>query len=160
MFRNILVSIDGSNDADRALTEAIDLVEASHGRLTIITGVHQPTPLAFSGMGGAYVTALLEDLERESRDILAAAEQRVPDDVSVKTILTREPIRTALLQTIRDGDYDLVAMGSRGRGAVESAVLGSVSHYTLNHSQIPVLIVHGDGAREEAAAPESAAAVS
>ena len=36
-------------------------------------------------------------------------------------------------------------MGSRGRGALSASVLGSVSHYALNHAAVPVLIVHADG---------------
>jgi nucleotide-binding universal stress UspA family protein len=87
---------------------------------------------------------LPESLERESQEILRTAERRVPKDVSVTTILTHEPIRKALLEAIIGAEYDLVAMGSRGRGAVGSAVLGSVSHYVLNHSPIPVLIIPGD----------------
>ena len=66
----------------------------------------------------------------------------VPDDVSVTTVLTAQPVLPALLQQIEAGRHDLVVMGSRGRGAVRSALLGSVSHYVLNHSPVPVLIVH------------------
>jgi nucleotide-binding universal stress UspA family protein len=148
MFRNILVSVDGSADSDDALTEAIDLAKAAHGRLTLFTAVQQPPSIALTGVAGATAAGVMsEDLERESQELLTAAEQRIPEDVSVSTILTRGPVRTALLDAIRDGDYDLVAMGSRGRGAVSAAVLGSVSHFVLNHSLVPMLIVHHD--REE-----------
>jgi nucleotide-binding universal stress UspA family protein len=52
-----------------------------------------------------------------------------------------EAIRSALIEQIRGAGHDLIAMGSRGRGAIRAALLGSVSHYVLNHSPVPVLIV-------------------
>ncbi len=64
------------------------------------------------------------------------------------TILTAQPIRSALMRETRSGRYDLVVMGSRGRGAFRSATLGSVSHYVLHHSPIPVLIVHAEPGAE------------
>ena len=39
-----------------------------------------------------------------------------------------------------------------GRGALSAAVLGSVSHYALNHSNVPVLIVRSEG--EDAPEPK------
>jgi nucleotide-binding universal stress UspA family protein len=58
-----------------------------------------------------------------------------------------------LLKQIAEGQHDLVVMGSRGRGAVRSALLGSVSHHVLHHSDVPVLIVH-DRRDEGGTAPE------
>ena len=38
-------------------------------------------------------------------------------------------------------NIDMVIMGSRGRGSVKEALLGSVSKYVLDKSKVPVLIV-------------------
>jgi nucleotide-binding universal stress UspA family protein len=144
VFHNILVAVDGSPHADRALTEAIDLARGSHARLTIITAVGEPRTGAMMALASGAAAALGPALLLEADKILRAAADRVPEDVSVTTILTEQPIRSAILKRIEDGRHDLVVMGSRGRGTVRSAVLGSVSHHVLHHSPVPVLIVHAD----------------
>ena len=146
MFHNILVAVDGSAHADRALSEAIDMARASRARLTVMTAVPEPRTAALSGLASAAAAALAPALLVEAQRLVRAAAERVPDDVSVTTIVTEEPIRAALLKRIREGNHDLVVMGSRGRGTVRSAVLGSVSHHILHHSPVPVLIVHADPA--------------
>jgi nucleotide-binding universal stress UspA family protein len=144
MFRNILVAVDGSAHADRALDEAIDIARAEHAKLTLISGAAEPRTSAMIAMSAAAAATLGPDLVTYADRVLRNAVERVPDDVSVTTILTEEPIRKAILKRIGEGRHDLVVMGSRGRGAVRSAVLGSVSHYVLHHSPVPVLIVHAD----------------
>jgi nucleotide-binding universal stress UspA family protein len=144
MFHNILVAIDGSAHADRALTEAIDIARGSRAKLTVMTAVPEPRGAALSGMAAAAAAALAPALLAEAERLVRAAADRVPQDISVTTIVTEEPIRAALLKRIDAGNHDLVVMGSRGRGAVRSAVLGSVSHHVLHHSPVPVLIVHAE----------------
>jgi nucleotide-binding universal stress UspA family protein len=147
MFQNILVATDGSPDADRALTQAIDLAESQHARLTIFSAVVTPPAAAYIGGGGAVAAAFAAEAETETERILGEAVERVPDGVSVSTVLSGEPVRLALVHQITSGHYDLVVMGSRGRGALRSVLLGSVSHYVLNHSPVPVLIVHAEPER-------------
>jgi Universal stress protein family/SnoaL-like domain len=53
----------------------------------------------------------------------------------------------AIASQIKTGHHDLVVMGSRGRGARRSELLGSVSHYVLHHSPAPVLIAHAERER-------------
>jgi len=144
MFHHILVAVDGSPEAEEALTQAIDLAESEHTRLTLITGIPKVPWLAYLGPGGPTVAELDGKGRAWAEDMLRRARDRVPDEIPVTTILTDQPIRTALMDQIRRGRHDLVAMGSRGRGAVRAGLLGSVSHYILNHSPIPVLIVHPD----------------
>lgn len=144
MFHEVLVAVDGSADAEEALSQAIDLAEAEHARLTIFTAVVSPPAVAYAGVSGEVVTKLAKDAEEEAERILRASVDHVPDTVSVTTVLSTSPVRPALLDQIKDGGHDLIVMGSRGRGAVRSVLLGSVSHYVLHHSPIPVLIVHAD----------------
>ena len=145
MFHNILVPIDGSAHADRALDQAVDLAEAEHAQLTLFSAVATTPPGAYLGGGAGVAAEIAREAETAAAEILKSAVERVPDSLPVRTILSKDPVRTALIGAIEQGGYDLVVMGSRGRGAVQSTLLGSVSHYVLNHSPVPVLIVHDDG---------------
>jgi nucleotide-binding universal stress UspA family protein len=147
MFHSILVAVDGSPDAEQALTEAIDLAEGEHTLLTLITAVPQvPAPAYMAA--GEELRRVVEDAHAEAEAILRRARERVPDNLRVTAVLSEGPIRAALMSQIADGVHDLVVVGSRGRGAVRAALLGSVSHYVLHHSPVPVLVVHADRSRE------------
>src|ERR1700733_3758042 len=152
MFRNILVCVDGSRQADGALSEAIDLADCQHSRLTLLTAVSRPpywanTPMTAAGPIGS-------ELQHEAEVTLRTAVDRIPASIPVTTILSANPIREALICQIHSGRYDLVVLGTRGRGALSAAVLGSVSHYALNHSNVPVLIVRAEDEDEDEPEPE------
>ena len=53
MFHNVLVAIDGSADADRALGHAIDLARCEHAKLTVFSAVPVPPPFAYATPGAA-----------------------------------------------------------------------------------------------------------
>jgi nucleotide-binding universal stress UspA family protein len=151
MFHNILVAIDGSPDADEALMQAIDLAECEHARLTLFSAVVAPPTAAYAGVSGEVVAMLADDARADAEASLRKAVELVPDQVSLTTVLSEEPVRPTLLRQIKNGRHDLIVMGSRGRGAVRSVLLGSVSHYVLHHSPVPVLIVHAVSSRPETA---------
>jgi nucleotide-binding universal stress UspA family protein len=66
----------------------------------------------------------------------------------VTKVISRGRPAEKIIEQVRSGNHDLIVMGSRGRGEVRSALLGSVSHQVLNASPAAVLIVHA--ADEEA----------
>jgi nucleotide-binding universal stress UspA family protein len=156
MFHNILVAVDGSVGAAEALTQAIDLAEREHTRLTLMTGVGELSPAVYL-MAGEQTGHLIENARAQAEAILRQARDRVPDDLPVTTILTGQPIRIALIRRIKEGHHDLVVMGSRGRGAVRAALFGSASHYVLNHSSVPALIVRADRSSTVRTRPTAAA---
>ena len=136
MFHDILVAVDDSPHARLALEHAIDLAESEHARLTLMTAIVQPPPTAYYGAAGEGASALAVDAEAHAQKTLCCARDGVPADVPVTTILTRDPIGTALVRQVAEGHHDLVVMGSRRRGPVRSALLGSVSKHVLRHSPV------------------------
>jgi nucleotide-binding universal stress UspA family protein len=145
MFKSILVAWDGSEHAKRALGEAVDLARTQDGRLTLLTVA---APLR---VWPGYVPPISEaDLISSAEKILAEGEALVPDGIPVSGRTAAGDPGLELVKRAAAGDHDLIVMGSRGRGAVRSAFLGSVSHYVLNHTTVPVLIIH-DGESESAA---------
>jgi nucleotide-binding universal stress UspA family protein len=142
MFQNILVAVDGSAHAAQALAEAVDLADCERARLTLFTAVGPPPALAGVGATGDAIAAVVEGAEAKAEAVLRRARACVPNDIPVDCVLAKESVGPALLRQIEAGHHDLVVMGSRGRGAVRSTLLGSVSHHVLHHSRVPVLIVH------------------
>lgn len=149
MFRNILVAIDGSPDAEQALSHAVDLAASEHARLTIFSAVPTPPPFAYATPGAAALADFAERSQQETEAVLARARERVPAEVPVTTVMKLEPAKPSLLAQIEKGEHDLVVMGSRGLGAVRSALLGSVSHHVLHHAHAAVLIVHAERDEED-----------
>jgi nucleotide-binding universal stress UspA family protein len=140
MFKRILVARDGSENAKRALAEAIDVARSQDASLTLLTvATLQPV---WPGL----VPPISEtDLLNGAKEILASGAALVPEGIRVSERTTTGHPGTEILRRAAAADHDLIVIGSRGRGAVRSAVLGSVSHFVLNHGTVPMLIVHDNG---------------
>ena len=155
MFRNILVCVDDSPQAGEALAQAIDLADCQRSRLTILTAITRPPTWLATPMTAASVEPLGADLRAEAQKVLCQAVDRVPDCVPVTKILSEEPIREALATELRRQSYDLLVLGTHGRGAVASSLLRSLSRYAVRHCEIPVLVVRAEEDPELEAAPEA-----
>jgi nucleotide-binding universal stress UspA family protein len=138
VYRNILVAVDGSDQARAALEHATELARDQNARLTIIT-VIPPVP-ASAVSGTAEVLPLHEDCFRRALD---DAVESVPDDLGLVRILAHGKPSQEIARRVSDGDFDLVVMGTHGRGRVGEAVLGSVSRELLHRVRAPVLLIHG-----------------
>jgi nucleotide-binding universal stress UspA family protein len=147
VFLNILVAIDGSAHAERALEEALDLARTQRSRVTLIS-VAAPTSWRFVAGPYAGLLPTQEDADRQAEATLRAARERIGDEMPVTTVVGRGSAACAILKRASTGSHDLIVMGSRGRGSAAAALLGSVSHDVLHRSTVPVLIVHATGTVE------------
>jgi nucleotide-binding universal stress UspA family protein len=136
-YRDILVAYDGSKGAIAALDHAVGLARDQNARLTILS-VARPLPGAAAL---APAQPAVEDprvtVERE----LAEAVARLPQDVGVTTIVAYGTPATCIVQRAREGNHDLIVLGSRGHGRVHDALMGCVSRTVLHASPVPVLVL-------------------
>ena len=126
-FRRILVALDGSEHAFDAARVAARLAAALSAQLTLMTAYHAPSDTLGEPN---YSRALGEALGEAQREV---------------EWLAGQPAET-IVEAARAGGYDLVVVGTHGRGRLGAALLGSVSSAVAAHAGRPVLVV-GDLAR-------------
>jgi nucleotide-binding universal stress UspA family protein len=143
MFHRILVGVDDSRAAREALTRAIEVVQAGHGRLGLLSSAPSPPPLA--AVGPAVLPVTREELEREliewARRNVEEAARLVPEEIPITKLVTRGPAGGALLREARTGRWDLVVVGQSGR---RHRLVGSVGERLGRRSDVPVLVVHDE----------------
>lgn len=147
VYRNIMVAVDGSPDADAALAHAAALASDQRARLTLVTAVPQVPATALLASGAAPPRS---EVVRHYAELLRQAADALPQDISVTTLLVEGPPARALVERARSGAFDLIVMGSHGHGRLHGALLGCVSQKVLHASPVPVLLTRA--AREETAA--------
>ncbi|GAB3201908.1 universal stress protein [Geodermatophilus arenarius] len=139
----VVVGVDGSVPARAALHAALRAAAERAAGLLVVSSF--ASDLYWLG-GAGVVVPLVDDVRGATRrlteELVASVREEVPeaDGVPVDVDVTPESPAAALVS--RSADAQLVVVGNRGRGAVRSALLGSVALHTVTHARCPVLVVH------------------
>lgn len=143
-FQAILVPVDGSPNSQRALSYAgylAALCSASVGVLHVVNLSSAVAAIGHVGTGGYIPDRVLEDIQEAGRSIIDEALKQLPPGVTAKGFLEIGSPKDTVIAFCAENGYDLIVMGSRGLGAIEQLVLGSVSSYVLYHSSCPVMVI-------------------
>ncbi|GGL40870.1 universal stress protein [Planomonospora parontospora] len=138
----IVVGFDGSEHSDAALGYAFAEAVRRSARLHAVHTWQMPV----LGPGSTAYTRLVEDLSAAERQVaeqtLLPWQEKYPQVEVERTVVCGHPVLT-ICDAAKDAD--LVVVGSRGLGALGSAMLGSVSHGVLHHARCPVAVVRVRG---------------
>jgi nucleotide-binding universal stress UspA family protein len=136
LYEKILVPIDGSEQSLRALQEAIKIIKAAGGRITVAYVCSETSE------GPSFVMPQLtqgcddKSVFAQSKKIAEAAEIAV-DFLPLKGNIADQIVKAAV-----DDCFDLIVIGARGLGNMSGLVLGSVSQSVLKSASCPVLVTH------------------
>jgi nucleotide-binding universal stress UspA family protein len=147
MASPIICCTDGSDTALRAIEEGLALLGPDAGPVVVVTVSPSPDPTLVTGAGMAGGTLSSEEFDRELR-LLHEDSMRLVTEAAAA--LGRDGVEVR----VADGDPGPVicaiadelgaagiVIGSRGRGGVRRAVLGSVSDHVVRNAPCPVVVV-------------------
>ncbi len=159
-LKRILVALDASPFADRALGEAVRLAGAAGG---VVTGIHAYAARLhdhrFRQMEGGLPERYKKEDEMEHQRIVHDdlitrglglisdsyhdAAQGICDkaDVPFRRLSPEGKNYRRLVEAASSGDFDLLALGAQGLGIMPGTLIGTVCERTVRRSPIDVLII-------------------
>jgi nucleotide-binding universal stress UspA family protein len=138
-MKTILIATDGSPGARAAVERGLDLAEDTEADVIFLAVRRPPVPVFGEPYWQHSITTELARLRPALADATAEAEAR---GISVDYDLLEGDPAEEILRLARSRDVDLIVIGSRGLGAVKSAILGSVSKRVVRESDRPVVVVN------------------
>jgi nucleotide-binding universal stress UspA family protein len=143
----VLFCYDGSDGSRAAMAAAAELV-AHPAPAVVLTIWHSAAVLLAmaGGFAGSYLSneqQVDDEQEQLARDAAEEGAQRgraLGYDASARIEQAAQGAGSTIVEIADELDARLIVCGRRGRGAVTSALLGSVSHAVLAHAGRPVLI--------------------
>jgi nucleotide-binding universal stress UspA family protein len=139
----IVVGVDGSDHAARALRWALDLAVVTQARIVAVAAWNV-APLAYGG-AGMVVPVDDHEYERGAETTLEGAVASVPGGVPAGVEVERRVVEggaaSALIEEARRQEATLLVVGTRGHGGFTGLLLGSVSAALAHHAPCPLVIV-------------------
>ena len=149
-MKRVLIATDGSAAADEAVELGVELARDEGAEVIFVHVVPYSDIVSMNGFGlmGTCPTS------RPSGTRNCSKRRRQRPSARTCPLEPRCYVANPSVEIVRHADAidaDLIVLGSRGHGAIASALLGSVSRGILGATRRPVLIVRSSKVREPAA---------
>jgi nucleotide-binding universal stress UspA family protein len=150
MFKRILVPLDGSERAERAIPIGARIARASGGSIVFVRVVLPP--VEFGTYGVNHIVALkpgaFETRAAKATDYLTKIVTTYASDlegIDVETEAISGAASPAIFSAARWEQVDLVIMCSHGETGLKRWMFGSVAQQAVRHSPVPVLALNENG---------------
>ena len=124
----------------RALNHGLFLSSNLKIKLTILFVIEVPPFVVYSQK---IVNSVMASLEKEAKDVLEEGRNQAKKYNVEPEILFLEgsDIASIIIEHGEKNNFDLIVIGSKGKGKLKTSLLGSVSNKVIHHSKNPVFVV-------------------
>ena len=145
MDKPVLFCYDGSDGSKTALAAAVEWIKPADA---VVLTVWTPAAIQLA-RAGSFIVAIPNEGEVDEQE--AASARQIAEEGAAgarkrgynaiaRVAQAGESVAKTIDEVAEDLDAGLIVCGQRGRGAIGSALLGSVSHALAAHTKRPVLI--------------------
>lgn len=135
MFETILIPVDGSDTAKRAVRVGRTFAKRYDARLDVLYVLEEGSHLP--GTDGQIPKEKGREILDESADLTTES------DIEVDTCLVEGQPHEAITERANETDSDLIVMGRHGRSGLRERFLGTTTDRVVRHTSVPVLAVPG-----------------
>mgnify|MGYP001770228775 CR=1 FL=1 len=138
-YKNILVAVDGSKEAEKAFKKAISLAKSYDATLIIAHVIDDRY-----GSAVVYSPGIIHEIEAKGKELLQSYEKQAKEAgvANVKTHLEHGSPKVKIAKYIAPKfDADLILCGATGLNAIERLLMGSVSEHITRYAKCDVLVV-------------------
>jgi nucleotide-binding universal stress UspA family protein len=144
MFKKVLVPLDGSELAERALEPALAISRAANAELLLLSipSYHQVVPPAATGYGMVATDQIVDLGYDAAKNYLAAlARQARCANSRIRPLVVEGDVAGCIVDTAADEQVDLIVMTTHGYSGFTRWMLGSITERVLRGAPCPVLVV-------------------
>jgi nucleotide-binding universal stress UspA family protein len=143
----ILLASDGSEEAELALKTAVDLTNNTNSGLHVVTVGGAEYRYSYDILeSGDLLQETYKTIERDAQETLDEQVKKIEDAGGTVTEAHLRMGRAAevIVNLGEEIGAGLIIIGSRGRGGISRALMGSVSDSVIRHAHCPVLVVRSE----------------
>jgi nucleotide-binding universal stress UspA family protein len=145
-YKKILVPLDGSEWAERALPYAGDIARTHDAELVLLTVYKRPMNDYADQMELASVTEISDQIRERAKNYMVSLRNQLrAEGINVSYIIVEggTPAET-ICDYAANEDVDLVVMSTHGRTGLARFLFGSVAHKVLQKVRVPVMLIRPD----------------
>jgi nucleotide-binding universal stress UspA family protein len=152
MYKRILVAIDGSDTANKALAAAVHLAKEVKGQVRLVHVIEELAYLTGFDQYGGYAADLIKIMRDTGNEILeggmALARAAGVEADSMLYDNTGERLADVMADAAKRWNADLIVVGTHGRRGIGRILMGSGAEQIIALAPVPVLVIRSSTAPE------------